>query len=108
MNTTSSSFPGVCGGAPVPVGPRASERLTVDASHVVAVGRFGTHGDAVARLLVRLADGTEYQVMHQDQDDEATARWLRRTTRKWNEMPRTDRHIGWSVIWHVLAPQEVL
>lgn len=96
------AFPAFCGGRPVPVGRAHSTTQQVDTTQVAAVGRFGVHGDAVARLLVRLHTGEEFQVMHQDQADPAAALWLRRITRKWTDMPHTDRHVGWAVIWHVV------
>jgi hypothetical protein len=77
---------------------RKAETTTVEADDVVAFGRFGTHGDAVARLLVRLRDGREFQVAYADQSPEATS-WLRSRLRKWRDMPRTSREIPWSFLW---------
>jgi hypothetical protein len=96
------TFPAFCAGRPVPVS-KLGELAAVDTADVVALGRFGVHGDAVARLLVRCADGTEYQVMHLDQADHAARLWLNRLTRAWKDMPRTDRYVGWGEVWHPLT-----
>jgi hypothetical protein len=84
-------------GQAIPVGTRG-ECARIQAEDVVALGRFGSHGDAVSRLLVRVASGERYQIMAADQTAEG-ARWLRKRSKAFKGYPHTSREIGWSEVW---------
>lgn len=91
--------PQVAGGQPIPTGSNGEPYIT-DTEAVSALGRHRWYGDAVIRILARLASGEVVQLTTAEQDSEAQ-KWLRRRLRKWKRTPYPQREAGYAIVWEL-------